>query len=247
VLTAGHCLVNFELKGSKNTRVPKRRADLMTVIPARNFMAASGRRAPFGEFGGIRMRVSAGWELNGAAGHDFGLITLNRQVDGMNYWGSPASSDGVRATIHPITRGDLAYKILFSAGYPGDKCEATPPIGSASPQRLKDCQFGGGLNMLRPLSDRTFASTQWRSIGRVRGFDDGGRSIEMRFMGATGGQSGSPVWIGRAGSPNLVGVLSTNGRAGDDLDGLSYVIHLSPQVIAQLRAWMFEDGVQPTF
>ncbi|HEX2076514.1 MAG TPA: hypothetical protein VHG08_02360 [Longimicrobium sp.] len=230
VLTAAHNLRDF-LDGAVGLQA----ATGVTVRPALNLAAS-----PFGSSASTTLRVAPGW--NGTnLGLDYGLITLADPLGArrhallgnqpLGFWGSPTHGAGTRIRV-------LEDRVLRGAevnlsGYPGDKCGATPATGSATPAQIAAC--GPGL----------FASTQWRSFGRVMEPSPVGAALLAYTMDTVTGHSGSPVWLRWEQQRNLVAV---HGRGLPPTPPVgNQGVRITDAVLTVLRTWMRADGVTPAF
>jgi V8-like Glu-specific endopeptidase len=207
-------------------------ATSVVARPARNLTTN-----PYGTAKSSRLRWAPGW--NGSTvGQDWALITLGTSIGAkkfaslgnqpLGFWSSPKYGAGTR--INP--RDSIAVGApLNVAGYPGDKCGASPAKGSATDVQLAAC------------SSAKFASTMWKSFGKATGSSpSGGAGLLLYSMDTKAGHSGSPVWLRWQDYRNLVAV-HTGGWSADANRG----VRLTDAILTQVRAWMKADGETPTF
>ena len=215
---------------------------LHTVRTVRVRPGLNRRRAPFGESVSAKVRVAPAWDgVSDAA--DFGLITLADDLGAqrhaslgrrpLGFWGSP--DRGAFTRIRPLKDEVLRGAEVNVCGYPGDKCGNRPARGSATRAQLAGCD---------PALQ---GSTQWRAFGRVTG--PLLPALLTYDMDTAGGQSGSPVWLRWKGFRTLVAVhggkLDDPARSG--VTAVNEGVRITDAVLAQLRAWMREDGVTAAF
>ncbi|HEV7587859.1 MAG TPA: hypothetical protein VGO40_06980 [Longimicrobium sp.] len=238
VLTAGHNLL-FRLPGFPAAgRVAPAR---VTAIPAR-----SGTASPFGEADAADMRVPAQWTAGTNAEFDFGLITLDVPLgaqpqaalanEPLGFWSCPRRGGGTR--IRPRTVADLRNMTVNQAGYPTDKCEDQPAVGSATAAQLAAC----GIDRVGTM--------MWRSTGTVVNPSPPTEPLSITYdMDSFHGDSGGPVWLRWEQFRNLVAVHT--GGFPDPADPTVIVanmgVRITEDVLRQLRAWMRADGVSANF
>jgi outer membrane protein OmpA-like peptidoglycan-associated protein/V8-like Glu-specific endopeptidase len=222
VLTAGHCLLTRgpntkDVFGNLTTST--RKALSVMVVPGRN----GGKLRPVQPKGRItvtsRLRVSQQWESSNATDRafDFGLITLD----------APLSSDYGFWTmgntrILALHTAMLQGKVAHTSGYPGAFCP--PPDPSATV----------------PCTDATRGTVQFQMSGTVTSVSAETIESEMKIAG---GHSGSPMWLLTSGdSPTLVGIASASSPQAPDI-----AVRIREALLAQVRKWMMQDGVRPSF
>lgn len=263
VLTAAHnALVDMS---TKNSSFPINfvRPNSMFVAPARN-----DRNFP-GWFSDVQTaRVSPAWQATAnrqtAAGNtahispprqsDWALLTLRtplgtRQPNApvtmqlpappLAWWSHPQFGGRTRIRAYDNAHWlRLRNESLNISGYPADKCRHRPARGSATPQEIRACANSRVPDM-EDFVD--WASTQWRSFGRIVNPFDASGLITYSFDTA-GGHSGGPVWLNWEGHRNLVAIHTrrhgTTANAG---------VRITEPLLRQLRVWMRSDRVQPTF
>jgi V8-like Glu-specific endopeptidase len=222
VLTAGHCLLTQSDKSTPtifgNLPVPIKALEV-TITPALNLTPT-----PLGSQTVTNpkyFRVSSGWENSKAIDQnfDFGLITLERPF-GSNYgfWGS------ANYQIQPLTDKVLQAATLRSSGYP-NICPSPDPN---NPLRCSPTNMG---------------TTQWQTCGstikvlpNVINYDLKGES----------GLSGSPVWtLNDKGILNLIAIHT--GSATDAQGDRRRGTRITEALLRQLRQWLKEDNVLPSF
>ena len=263
VLTAGHiALVDMS---TKNSTFPINwvRPNSMLVAPARN-----DRNFPGGFSEVQTARVSPVWQATAnrqlAAGNtahiaaprnsDWALLTLRtplgeRQPNApvtmqlpappLAWWSHPQFGGGTRIRAYDNAHWHrLRNESLNISGYPTDKCRHRPLRGSATPQEIRAC-----ANSRVPGMDGfvDWASTQWRSFGRIVNPLDPSGLITYSIDTAPG-NSGGPIWLNWEGFRNLVGIHTrrqgTTANAG---------VRITEPLLRQLRVWMRADNVRPTF
>lgn len=230
VLTAAHNLRDF-IDGA---------VGLQTVSGVAVRPALNRTVTPFGTSGSATVRTAPGWNGTSTA-LDFGLITLSDALGArrhaslgnqpLGFWGSPARGAGTR--LRALEDRVLRGAEVNLSGYPGDKCGASPATGSASAAEIAACDLA------------QFASTQWRSFGRVIEPSPVGAALLAYTMDTVTGNSGSPVWLRWKEQRNLVAVHS-GGLGGTPAVG-NQGVRITDAVLAQLRTWIRADGVTPAF
>ena len=140
----------------------------------------------------------------------------------------------------------LRHESLNICGYAGDKCRHRPVKGSSTEtDTCARVAVPGNFRSIAPPGIVPFvdwASTQWRSYGRIVNPLEASGLITYS-IDTVGGHSGGPVWINWEGYRNLVGI-HTLGRVTPTTNAC---VRITEPLLRQLRAWMRRDGVQPTF
>jgi hypothetical protein len=77
-------------------------------------------------------------------------------------------------------------------------------------------------------------STQWSTLGTAKGTSSHAFSHDLP---ALPGHDGAPIWIRKQNDCVLAGIMSVAGQA----------VRLTPPCLRQLRKWMVQDGVHPSF
>lgn len=207
-------------------------ATSVVARPARNLTTN-----PYGTARSSRLRWAPGW-TGSAVGQDWALITLATSIGAkkfaslgnqpLGFWSSPKYGAGTRLNAKDSIAVDAPLNV---AGYPGDKCGASPSKGSATDAQLAAC------------SGAKFASTMWKSFGKATGSSpSGGAGLLLYSMDTKPGHSGSPVWLRWQDYRNLVAV-HTGGWSASANRG----VRLTETILAQIRTWMKADGETPTF
>jgi V8-like Glu-specific endopeptidase len=238
VLTCGHNLL-FQLPGFASAgRVAPAR---ITVTPGRN-----GTATPFGEADADDMRVPPQWTASPNAEFDFGLITLDVPIGAekqaalggqpLGFWSCPRRGGGTR--IRPHTIANLRNLEVNQAGYPADKCEDQPAVGSATAAQLAAC----GIDRIGTM--------MWRSNGHIVNPSPPTEPLSITYdMDSFHGDSGGPVWVRWQDFRNIVAVHT--GGFPDPADPTRIIanmgVRITDAVLAQLRTWMRADGVSPNF
>jgi V8-like Glu-specific endopeptidase len=247
VLTTAHNLVNFlPARWPLGSVSLRRTVSRVVVRPGRNGASS------FGSSSSVRTRICPQYQLHQARDKqfDYGLITLpapigasrhpalrNRQL---GFWSSPQLGGGTRIWEFPANLLQAAR--VNTSGYPADKCLYSPPVGSATQEEVDACAPGNR------------ASTQWRAEGRITDpslVSEPG--LLSHNMDTVGGQSGSPIWLNYHGFRYLVGIatrVETTQIHSGRLVGTLFEnrgVRITNEVLRQLRRWMREDGITPTF
>ncbi len=230
VLTCGHCLWD-DVTGGRGTTA-RREVRRITVTPGRNGVDSGGSpRQPFGSTTSIAVRYSAQWRSSHNPEFDFGLITLRDAIGSqrqptlgsrpLGFWGSREWGAGTR--INPREASVLQGKPVNISGYPGDKCGAQPPVGSATDPQQLAC----------PANQ--WASNQWRAFGRVLNAAPAATPRRIRYdMDTFGGHSGSPVWLRWQNFRNLIAIH----RAGSGIGAYNEGVRVTTEMMNTVRFWM---------
>lgn len=267
VLTAAHCV--FEDFASRVSGFPTRylRPESILVAPARN-----DRTLPFGSSEVASTRVVPAYQAAadrqaslGNTSHvfappqsDFALLTLNAPLGTspqqptpmqlpaplLGFWGHPQRGGGTR--IRPIELSRLRGQTLNLSGYPIDKCRTQPPNRPATPAEIAACQ--GTIPGQPEFHDQ--GSTQWVSSGRVVNAAPADMPGMITFdTDRSPGQSGGPVWLTWQGFRNLVAISTTGYPSATAPFSIiaNMGVRITEPVLAQLRAWMRMDRVEPNF
>ncbi|HWS88669.1 MAG TPA: hypothetical protein VN282_16970 [Pyrinomonadaceae bacterium] len=239
VLTAAHNLFNSALPGVTQ-RV---RPSMIIVSPG----MTSGGRQPFGSSFTNMVRFPPEWLASPDRDFDFGLITLTDRLGAvrhpalgnrpLGFWGSPQLGGGTRIEVTPLAQmTGLGVRL---SGYSGDKCDDQPTRGSFTIEQIdENCTVG------------LHATLQWESAGNiVHPVPPGFRRILTHNCDTFGGNSGCPIWATRRGL-NMVGIHTgpfppTAIESGNE--NLNRAVRITHPVLQQLRRWMQQDGVTPTF
>jgi V8-like Glu-specific endopeptidase len=146
------------------------------------------------------------------------------------FWSHKRLGGGTR--IIPRTINDLRGLPLNHAGYPNDKCLDKPSSGSGTTAQLAAC----------PSIDR--GSMQWvTSDGRVVDpAPSTAPGLLLHNLDTKPGQDGGPIWIHWKGYRNLVAI-----HTGDFSSTANMSVRITEPLLRQLRKWMREDRVKPTF
>lgn len=237
VLTAAHNLVTFvdaDLGGVPSLIKLARNASRVAVMPGRNGTPTLGSATA------ARLRVSPGYSNENAHEFDFGLITLATPIGAsrhaalgngqLGFWGHAQLGGGTRITA--VAPNTLQLARANTSGYPGDKCLNNPPTGSMTAEQKDAC------------ADDALSSTQWLAEGRITNSAPAAAPrVMFHDLDTVGGQSGSPVWLAFNGFRFLVGINNFGFRGRTE----NAAVRITREVLDQLRLWMIEDGVRPSF
>jgi len=221
VLTAGHVLLT---QGPPKKDIFGNALDStttalsVTVIPGRDGGKVPAVE-PVGRQQATKIRVSPAWQQSNATNRsfDYGLITLPEPVP--VHYGFWSSSGG---QIAPLSDDSLTGKIAHCSGYPGSFCP--PP----DPRFTVQC------------SDANRGTVQYQMSGDVTNVSAELLETEMNIAA---GHSGSPTWlVGANGAVNLAGIASASRFHIPEV-----AVRIRSALLDKIRAWMREDGVQPTF
>jgi len=256
VLTSGHVAAMLTLRGKSGWDVGAD-ATRLIVVPGRNHAAAvTANRRPRGLLEVERVTLSGRLQQARTRGtvisdaeliqFDYALLTLKASVDRKTYgfWGTSGT------LIREIAARDIVNTPIRLSGYPGDKCRLLPPRGSGTAGMLRDCFARtsppgcGAPLMCQMLGD--LASTQWQTPGMVLSSPPGNIQAPLAFnleASVCAGMSGSPIWIQRGGQHLLVGIWA----AFLPQFPVAFGTRLHGTMLAELRASLQRDGVQPHF
>ena len=84
------------------------------------------------------------------------------------------------------------------------------------------------------LSRMSPGSTQWSTLGTVK---DTSSYVFFHDLPMLPGQDGAPIWIRKQNDRVLAGIMSVGDQA----------VRLTLPYLRQLRKWMVQDGVRPSF
>jgi V8-like Glu-specific endopeptidase len=146
------------------------------------------------------------------------------------FWGHKQLGGGTR--IIPRTTNDLRGQPLNHAGYPNDKCRDKPSSGSGTMVQLAAC----------PSIDR--GSMQWATSDGVvvDPAPSTAPGLLLHNLDTKSGQDGGPIWLHWQGFRNLVAI-----HTGDFSAIANKSVRITEPLLRQLRKWMREDRVEPTF
>lgn len=268
VLTAAHNVLRDASRDDLAFPVNYVTPDRMLVVPARD-----DRNFPYdsSEVVSSKARVSPQWKANadrqralgntthmpGPAQFDYALLTLSSPLGAsapavtpmqlpaplLGHWGHPKLGGGTRIRAYDADawrRLRDAKAGLNLSGYPADKCRAWPASRSATEAELSARRCRTEIPGMEPFVD--WGSTQWRSYGRlINPFEAPG--LVTYDCDTAFGNSGGPVWLTYEGYRNLVaihtkGLVPNTSNAG---------VPITAPLLAQLRRWMADDKVSPTF
>jgi V8-like Glu-specific endopeptidase len=225
VLTAGHNLFG-DTEGTAGTHqdLEVRR---IRVTPAKNGPGS----APFGAFNAASWKFHDNWKNSADDNFDFGLIRIDGSPGStkfaslgnrpLGWWGDKANGVGTR--IVPVIDPPSKMKgaLINIAGYPGDKCDKLPKVGSATVAQLAACVVDGQ------------ASRQWHCTGTCTTPVVPGKTGVMHYTNDTkGGQSGSPVWLRWQTVRWLIAIHT--GAVASSNEG----VRMTQAVWDQVKAWM---------
>lgn len=210
VLTAAHVLVSVDDPGRKTV------GDRLRVEVARN-----GHDKPFESIGISGWQVDPRWvqkvgnEWRLQPQHDYGLVTLRKDVSGwqerrlgrcrLGFWGIQGTCR--TTSIVGIDPNQVIGQAANVTGYPGDRAEGT----------------------------------MWSGTGAIS--YDSRLDLLIHTIDTKPGQSGAPVWLMSNGAACLAGIHSgASGRWSSDAAGKVALTHnaaviLSPARLARIETW----------
>lgn len=225
VLTAGHNLFG-DTEGTSGTR-KKLQARRVRVTPAQNGPGS----APFGSASSVSLHYPNEWKNSADDNFDYGLIKLNTSIGSkkfaslgnrpLGWWGDKANGAGTR--IVPVIDPPSKMKgaLINISGYPGDKCDKLPKVGSATAAQLAACPSGAA------------ASRQWHCTGTCSTPVVPRKTGVMHYTNDTfAGHSGSPVWLRWQTVRWLIGIHT--GGVGGANEG----VRMTKAIWDQVKAWM---------
>lgn len=206
VLTAAHVLRSKDENTFKFSV-----AERVLVSPARD---ESTR--PFGQVNAKSWKIHPKWDPDSnLRAFDYAVITLEKQVSGGCFWGSPKCSSGtVLGALPASVAATLLDREIATAGYPETK-------------KLQMWSFTGAVSSGSQEQDASLK----KSVERQKQW---ATRSPLIFISADAehGQSGSPVWVTEDGKRYLVGILVDRGKTQNT------VVAVNDSVVRQLQSWM---------
>jgi V8-like Glu-specific endopeptidase/outer membrane protein OmpA-like peptidoglycan-associated protein len=221
VLTAGHCLLTRGPESQNifgQTVAPTSRALSVTVIPGRDGSKTPALE-PFGRITAIsRFRTSKTWESSNATDRRFDYGLITLENPVPgDFWAQSGSINFIRS----LNDVSLKDKIGHTSGYPALFCP--PP----------DPQF------TVPCTNATRGTVQFQLSGKINDAFTGTLESELKIAG---GHSGSPVWVQIGSERILAGIASATTKNSPGV-----AVRIRNEVLNELRQWMKQDGVTPSF
>jgi outer membrane protein OmpA-like peptidoglycan-associated protein len=222
VLTAGHCLVSQDPPSRDifgNPVLSTSNAFSATVVPGRDGGKVPSLE-PLGRLSATKFRVSPAWIQSNATNRafDYGLITLDATVPlSYGFW-----SGGGKSRILSLADSAIEGKVARCSGYPARFC---PPPDPATNLRCDDTNRG---------------TVQFSMSGHVTAVHPEVIQTEMKV---THGQSGSPTWLtDNSGGLTLAGIASASAVSAPEV-----AVRVRSAMLSNLRTWMAQDRVTPSF